>query len=77
MEYSHSQEEVIKTFDCNGVNVDLVKWSETIWCGKIGYAVDNIDEPDVEKIAQEASIIFPNNTPNRREKNWEVCISLN
>lgn len=68
MEYAHSQEKVIKTFDYNGINVDLISWSDTIWCGKIGYAVNNIDEPDVEKIAQEASIIFPNHFPNRREK---------
>lgn len=77
MEYTHSQERIIKTFDCNGLNVELVSWSDTIWCGKIGYAVNNIDEPDVEKIAQEASIIFPNNIPNRRENNCDVCISLN
>ncbi len=77
MEYTHSQEKVIKTFDCNGINVDLVRWSDTIWCGKIGYAANNVDEPDVEKIAHDAEIIFPNNIPNMREKNWEVCISLN
>lgn len=68
MGYTHSQEKVIKTFEYNGMDVDLISWSDTIWCGKIGYAVNNIDEPDVEKIAQKASIIFPNNIPNRREK---------
>jgi len=77
MDCTHLQEKNIKTFDCNGVIVELVSWSETIWCGKIGYAVNNVDEPDVEKIAHDASIIFPNNTPNMREKNCEVCISLN
>lgn len=31
----------------------------------------------MEKIAKEAEVVFPNNTPNKRENNWEVCISLN
>lgn len=77
MEYAHSQETVIETFDYNGIDVDLISWRDTIWRGKVGYAVNNIDEPDVEKIAHEASLIFPNNIPNGRERNWEVCISLN
>lgn len=77
METLHMQEEVIKTVDYNGIDVDLVQWKDTIWCGKVGYAVNNVDEPDVDKIAKDAQIIFPNNTPNKREKNWEVCISLN
>lgn len=77
MEYVHPQEKVIKTFDYNGVDVDLISWSDTIWCGKIGYAVNPIEEPDVEEIARKASAIFPNHIPDRREKNWEVCISLN
>lgn len=77
MEYTHLQESVIKTFGFNGINVDVVRWNETIWCGKIGYAKNNTDEPDVEKIAKEAEVVFPNNTPNKRENNWEVCISLN
>ena len=77
MEYAHSQETVIETFDYNGIDVDLISWRDTIWRGKVGYAVNNIDEPDVKKIAHEASLIFPNNIPNGRERNWEVCISLN
>lgn len=77
MKGTHSQEKIIKSFDYNGINVDLVRWCETIWCGKIGYAVNNVDEPDVEKIANDAKIVFPNSIPNRREENWEVCISLN
>ena len=77
MDCSHLHEFILQTFDFNGIDVDLVRWSDTVWCGKIGYADNNTDEPDVEKIAQEASIIFPKNTPNRCEKNWEVCISLN
>ncbi|MBQ8496771.1 MAG: hypothetical protein IJ489_04855 [Clostridia bacterium] len=74
---THPQEKVLNTFHYNGITVDFVKWNDTIWCGKIGYAENNTDEPDVEAIANNAMKIFPNITPNQREKNWEVCISLN
>ena len=77
MEHTHSQEKIIKQYNYNGINVELVHWSDTIWCGKIGYANNNTDEPDVEKIAHEATITFPNNVPNNRETNWDVCISFN
>lgn len=77
MDNGHKHEKLLKAFDYHGTMVELVEWKESVWCGKVGYAVNNIDEPDVEKIAQEASVIFPNHMPNGREKNWDVCISLN
>ncbi|MBQ4629182.1 MAG: hypothetical protein IJB44_08880 [Clostridia bacterium] len=49
METMHAHEKIINTFDYNGTSVDLVEWYDSIWCGKVGYAADNIDEPDVEK----------------------------
>ena len=50
MDTMHAHEKIINTFDYNGTSVDLVEWYDSIWCGKVGYAADNIDEPDVEKI---------------------------
>lgn len=50
MTTQHPQEKIIKTFDYNGVMVDLIEWTDTIWCGKIGYAANNTDEPDVTNI---------------------------
>ena len=73
----HPQEKTVKTYDFLGIPVELVKWTESIWCGKVGYAVNNTDEPDVEKIAADAKSIFPNYTPNEREENWEACLSFN
>lgn len=37
MEALHIQEKVVKTFEYNGIKVDLVEWTDTIWCGKVGY----------------------------------------
>ena len=39
----HPQEKIIKTYDHNGITVDLIEWSDTVWCGKIGYADNNTD----------------------------------
>lgn len=78
MTTGHPQETIIKTYDYKGVTVDLVEWKDTVWCGKIGYAADNTDEPDVEKIM---GAFFEVNdsgvTANGREEGWDVCISLN
>lgn len=78
MEKAHLHECILESFDYNGITTDLVEWDESIWCGKVGYAVDNIDEPDVEKImnafmAVSASAVVP----NKREEYWNVCMSLN
>lgn len=74
----HTQETIIKTFDYNGINADLVEWKESIWCGKVGYATNNIDEPDVEKIMNDfIAVCIPTIVPNKREEYWDVCISLN
>lgn len=77
MRRMHAQEKSFKTYAFNGASVELVRWEESVWCGKVGYATNNVDEPDVEKIVDEAINIFPNYTPNGREENWDVCISLN
>ncbi len=78
MEKLHSQEEIRKSFDYNGTMVDLVVWKETIWCGKVGYAADNVDEPDVEKIMNDfMATCVPTISPNQREEYWDVCMSIN
>jgi hypothetical protein len=75
---NHPQETIIDTFDFNGVIVDLVKWTNTIWCGKIAYAVNNTNEPDVDKIMSEFQALnIPTKIPNGREYNWDVCMSVN
>jgi len=73
---SHPQEKFIETLDYKGIAVDVVMWGETIWCGKIGYAINNTDEPDVDAImsgffAQDHSTVVG------REANWDVCMSVN
>ncbi len=73
----HAHETLINTWNFHGTTVDLMEWKPSVWCGKIGYATNNTDEPNVEKIARDAMNIFPKHEPNMREQNWEVCISIN
>ena len=71
----HPQEKIVKTYDYKGITVDLVEWCATTWCGKLGYADNNTDEPDVEKIMEYfMSVSAP---PNSREDNWDICMSIN
>ena len=75
MNIQHPQERIVKTDTYHGIPVDLVEWSDTIWCGKVGYAGNNTDEPDVEKIMGDFMAVSA--TPNSREDHWDVCMSLN
>ena len=75
MNTQHPQETIIKTYDYNGIAVDLVQWDDTIWCGKIGYAENHTDEPNVEKIMKD--FMSASETPNGRENHWDICMSVN
>lgn len=74
----HPQEKIVKTHDYKGITVDIVEWTDTIWCGKIGYASNNTDEPDVDKIMSDFQALnFPAMVTDRLENNWDVCLSIN
>ncbi len=75
MNIQHPQENIIKTYNYKGIFVDLVEWSDTIWCGKVGYADNNTDEPNVEKIMEDFMSVSA--IPNRREDDWDICMSVN
>ncbi len=75
MNIQHPQENIIKTYDYNGTLVDLIEWNDTVWCGKVGYADNNTDEPNVEKIMEDFMSVTT--LPDGREDNWDICMSLN
>lgn len=75
MKMEHPQERVLEVLHYNGIDVELVQWSEATWCGKVGYASDNAGEPDVEQIMQDfMSIDFAQ--VSGRESGWDVCLSI-
>ena len=82
MTTQHPQEKIIETFNHNNAVVDLVEWMDTIWCGKIGYAVNNTDEPNVDIIMSDFQSL-PKNAQNitgangRLENDWDICMSVN
>lgn len=74
----HPQEKIVETLNYNGITVDIVELADTIWCGKIGYAINNTDEPDVDKIMSDFQALqFPAMVTDRLESNWDVCLSAN
>ncbi len=76
MQRQHPQEKIVHSFDYNGIAVDLLEWTATIWCGKIGFAVDNTGEPNVERIIRDFQTLNTS-AVNEREGDWEVCMSVN
>ena len=72
----HPQEKIVEDFDFCGVKIELVEWTDTVWCGKIGYAEDNEGEPEVEKIMN-AYRAADHGAVIGAEKDWSACLSLN
>jgi len=73
----HPQERIVDTFKYNGISVEVVEWSDTIWCGKIGYAENNTDEPNVENILNGFMALDIPAINERIEPDWDVCMSVN
>lgn len=74
----HPQEKLIESYKYRGIMFDIVEWSETIWCGKCGYAPNVTSEPDVDQIMNEYQTIdFPSKLIDRIDTNWDACLSIN
>jgi DNA-binding transcriptional MerR regulator len=73
----HSHEKIIETFDYNGAIVELVEWQDTIWCGKIGYAVNNTDEPNVDEIMTNYKRLSRSKANGKFNPVRDGCISVN
>ena len=63
----HPQETIIDTFKYNGAHIEVVAWSETIWCGKLGYAVNNTDAPDMGGLSEASAAQNPTAINERLE----------
>jgi predicted transcriptional regulator YdeE len=74
---SHPQEKILETLDYKGITVDVAEWRDTIWCGKIGYAANNTDEPDVDTIMSGFFALDHTAAAGRAEPDWDICMSVN
>ena len=70
------RERIIKTVDYMGLTVDIVEWPETIWCGKLGWAVNNTDEPDVPRLMESFKTIMDTPTNERLAPHWDVALFI-
>ncbi len=78
MESLHKQEKVLQNFQFDGASAQLVEWTETLWCGKVKYAPNCTDEPDVEKLMEEfVALGEAELSPVDPEEGWDVCLSIN
>ena len=77
MKLRHSQEKIIETLDYNNIIVEIIEWSETIWCGKIGYAINNTDEPDVDEIMTDYKRLSRSTANGKYSPVRDGCISVN
>ena len=55
----------------------MVDWQETIWCGKIGYAVNNTEEPDVDEILAAYRSLDCEKINGKYKPVRDCCISVN
>ncbi len=49
----HPQERIIDTFKYNDMTVEVVEWESTIWCGKMEFAQNCTDEPDMGRVSDD------------------------
>lgn len=73
----HSHENILKAFNYNGAKIELVDWQETIWCGKIGYAVNNTEEPNVDEILAAYKSLDCDKISGKYKPVRDCCISVN
>ncbi len=74
----HSQEQVLESFQLGGATVQLVQWTESLWCGKMLYAKDPVGEPDVEQLMRDfVALGEAELSPHDPEEGWDVCLSFN
>ena len=77
MTMQHSHEKILETFSYNGVIIDVVAWTATIWCGKIGYAENNVNEPYVDEIMTNYHRLSRSKANGKFSPVRDGCISVN
>jgi hypothetical protein len=55
----HPQERIVDTFKYNGMSIEVVEWDVSIWCGKMEFAKNNTDDPDMGKVSDDSSAQNP------------------
>jgi len=69
-------ETLMQKIEIAGIPAELVLLPATIWCGTLGYAKDNTDEPDISALLQhyQSNCHIPKNSP--ANPGWDCCISI-
>lgn len=75
MKILHPQEEILEEYNYNGLKVELAFWSEAAFCGKLVFAGNLTDEPNVDQ-ALSGFFALDHAGIRRCENDWDVCLSI-
>lgn len=63
-------------FCCKGIQFELVECPATVWCGTLGYAKNNTDEPDIDGLLEKYQAVCGVPKRERAMPEWSCAISI-
>jgi hypothetical protein len=69
-------EKLVETIIYNDVVFEVVERPEILWVGKIAYASNNTDEPDIGKLLNEYRALVPVEKLELINPDWSAAISI-
>lgn len=69
-------EKLINVITYDGVNFEIVERPEVIWVGKIAYATNLTDEPDIPKLLKEYQELISIEKKELINPEWDAAISI-
>lgn len=69
-------DKIIETISYNGASFEVVERPEVLWVGKIAYATNLTDEPDIGKLLNEYRELLPVAKLDRINPDWDAAISI-
>jgi len=72
----YQQERIIETITYKGALLEVVERLESIFCGKIAYAQNLTDEPDIGKLLDDYQDIISTPKEERIAPEWDAAINI-
>lgn len=69
-------EKLINVVTHDGVNFEIVERQEVIWVGKVSYAPNLTDEPEIGKLLKEYQQLIPIEKKELINPEWDAAISI-
>ncbi|MCL2433367.1 MAG: hypothetical protein FWD16_02470 [Clostridia bacterium] len=72
----HPQEIILNTVDYNGAKIEIIEWPETVWCGKLGWARNNTQEPDFQSLIKAFTDVMSTSANERLTADWDGALFI-